>query len=71
VLLYALLCGSLPFDDDSSERLYARILRGKYYQPDWLSDGSRDLIKSLLKVDPKLRLTTQQLCLHPWLNDGK
>jgi len=40
VILYALLCGYLPFDDDSNPRLYNLILSAKYEFPSFLSAGS-------------------------------
>ncbi|XP_041363351.1 LOW QUALITY PROTEIN: maternal embryonic leucine zipper kinase-like [Gigantopelta aegis] len=70
VLLYALLCGFLPFDDDKIPSLYRKIQSGKYDVPDWLSSDSADLIAHMLKVDPKKRITVQQLLRHPWLSKG-
>ena len=67
VLLYALLCGFLPFDDNSIDRLYGRILSGKYDEPGWLSNSSKKLIRAMLQIDPKKRITIQQLCKHPWI----
>lgn len=50
ILLYALLCGFLPFDDDNTQRLYRLIQRGQYEIPPWLSEESQTVIGSLLKV---------------------
>ena len=44
VLLYALLCGFLPFDDENISSLYRKIQMGKYEKPVWLSLGSLQLI---------------------------
>ncbi|CAK9830087.1 Maternal embryonic leucine zipper kinase [Anthophora retusa] len=70
VLLYALLCGFLPFDDNSIESLYRKILSGKYDEPSWLSSSSRRLIRAMLQIDPKKRITIQELCNHPWITAG-
>ncbi|CAB4024954.1 maternal embryonic leucine zipper kinase, partial [Paramuricea clavata] len=70
VLLYALLCGFLPFDDDNTYNLYKSIQKGEYEIPDFLSKGSISLIGKLLQTDPKQRLTVKQLFMHPWLNKG-
>ena len=43
ILLYALLCGYLPFDDDNINVLYKKIAIGKYETPPWLSQGKLDL----------------------------
>ncbi|KAK2577425.1 hypothetical protein KPH14_003532 [Odynerus spinipes] len=70
VILYALLCGFLPFDDSSIENLYKKILGGKYDEPSWLSSSSRRLIRAMLQTDPKRRITIQELCNHPWITSG-
>ncbi|KAL0106033.1 hypothetical protein PUN28_016034 [Cardiocondyla obscurior] len=67
VLLYALLCGFLPFDDNNLENLYQKILGGKYEEPYWLSNNSKALIKSMLQIDPAKRITIHELCRHPWI----
>ncbi|VDP39800.1 unnamed protein product [Heligmosomoides polygyrus] len=68
VLLYALLCGSLPFEDDSMQVLYRKIARGNYPEPEWLSPSSRALLRSMLQVNPQCRITVKQLLDHPWIN---
>ncbi|PSN48421.1 Maternal embryonic leucine zipper kinase [Blattella germanica] len=70
VLLYALLCGYLPFDDNNIDSLYRKILSGKYDEPEWLSAGSKRLINSMLQVDPNNRITIEKLTCHPWLTMG-
>ncbi|NXN70002.1 MELK kinase, partial [Himantopus himantopus] len=70
VLLYALLCGFLPFDDNSLVAIYRKIMRGKYSIPKWLSPGSTLLINQMLQVDPKKRITVKHLLSHPWLMQG-
>ncbi|XP_022061784.2 maternal embryonic leucine zipper kinase [Acanthochromis polyacanthus] len=67
VLLFALLCGYLPFDDDNCMILYRKITRGKFDNPRWLSPGSILLLNQMMQVDPKRRVTVQQLLDHPWV----
>ncbi|XP_063444580.1 maternal embryonic leucine zipper kinase-like [Mytilus trossulus] len=67
ILLYALLCGYLPFDDEKIPQLYKKIQSGKYENPPWLSEESKLLILGMLQVDPQNRLTIKQLITHPWL----
>lgn len=50
VLLYALLCGFLPFDDENVSVLYKKIQRGEYDEPKWLTDSTRSLIRHMLQV---------------------
>uniref|UniRef100_A0A8C4N242 Maternal embryonic leucine zipper kinase n=1 Tax=Eptatretus burgeri TaxID=7764 RepID=A0A8C4N242_EPTBU len=67
VLLYALLCGFLPFDDENVMVLYRKIQRGKYELPSWLSSSSIQLLNQLLQVEPKQRISIKELLVHPWL----
>lgn len=57
VILYALLCGSLPFDDESIPNLFKKIRGGMYSLPSHLSEMARDLIPRMLVVDPMKRIT--------------
>jgi len=70
ILLYALLCGFLPFDDDDTQRLYKLIQRGTYEIPSWLSKESEELLGQMLKHKPEHRITIQQLRRHPWVLAG-
>ncbi|XP_045573563.1 maternal embryonic leucine zipper kinase [Salmo salar] len=70
VLLFALLCGYLPFDDDNCMVLYRKITRGTYNNPHWLSPGSILLLNQMMQVDPKHRVTIKQLLDHPWMTSG-
>ena len=66
VILYALLCGSLPFDDESIPNLFKKIKGGIYTLPSHLSPGARDLIARTLLVDPLKRITIPEIRAHHW-----
>jgi 5'-AMP-activated protein kinase catalytic alpha subunit len=66
VILYALLCGTLPFDDESIPNLFKKIKSGMYSLPTHLSQSSRDLILRMLVVDPMKRITIQDVRKHHW-----
>eukprot|EP00282_Hemiselmis_andersenii_P023070 CAMPEP_0172017050 /NCGR_PEP_ID=MMETSP1041-20130122/11354_1 /TAXON_ID=464988 /ORGANISM="Hemiselmis andersenii, Strain CCMP439" /LENGTH=412 /DNA_ID=CAMNT_0012672047 /DNA_START=86 /DNA_END=1321 /DNA_ORIENTATION=- len=66
VILYALLCGNLPFDDENIANLFKKIKGGVYTMPGYLSEGCRDLIPRMLVVDPLQRITITQLRRHAW-----
>ncbi|XP_053157027.1 maternal embryonic leucine zipper kinase [Hemicordylus capensis] len=70
ILLYALLCGFLPFDDENVMALYRKTVRGIYEIPKWLSPGSVLLLHQMLQVDPKKRIMVKHLLNHPWLVQG-
>ena len=40
---------------------------GIYEKPEWLSESSVEMLDQLLQVDPKRRITVQQLLFHPWV----
>ncbi|KAI3444277.1 hypothetical protein Pfo_000942 [Paulownia fortunei] len=66
VILYALLCGRLPFDDDNLSGLYAKIKSGVYTIANHLSESARDLIQRILVVDPMKRISIPEIRRHPW-----
>ena len=66
VILYALLCGSLPFDDESIPHLFKKIKSGMYSLPTHLSQLAKNLIPRMLEVDPMKRITIPEIRLHPW-----
>ncbi|XP_073273022.1 SNF1-related protein kinase catalytic subunit alpha KIN10-like [Primulina huaijiensis] len=66
VILYALLCGTLPFDDENIPNLFKKIKGGIYTLPSHLSAGARDLIPRMLIVDPMKRMTIPDIRAHPW-----
>ena len=39
VILYCLLTGTLPFDDDEEAVIKEKVIKGKYEDPEWLSTG--------------------------------
>ncbi|KAG1761616.1 Pkinase-domain-containing protein [Suillus occidentalis] len=66
VILYCLLTGTLPFDDDDEAIMKEKVIKGKYEDPEWLSTDARDLVRSILEVDPAKRLTIPQILASPW-----
>lgn len=66
VILYALLCGSLPFDDESIPNLFKKIKSGMYSLPTHLSQLAKNLVPRMLEVDPMKRITIPEIRLHPW-----
>ena len=71
VILYILLCGFPPFYNENTRALYEQIKRGQYDFPEeyWkhVSKEAKQLVSSLLTVNPKKRCTSQQLLAHPWI----
>ena len=68
IVLYAMLCGFLPFEDADNEKLYKKITEGKFKTPNFLTDSAKDFLHQILNVDPKTRITIPQMKKHPWFN---
>ena len=67
VLLFAMLCGSLPFNARSVPLLIKKIVEGKFKFPKFLSPSSRHLITSILQIQPEQRPSLEEIQRHPWL----
>ncbi|CAZ81571.1 unnamed protein product [Tuber melanosporum] len=70
VILYVLLCGRLPFDDDYIPTLFKKIGQGNYSIPHFLSSEARNLIQRMLVVNPLSRITVADIRQDPWFNKG-
>ncbi|TKY89580.1 hypothetical protein EX895_001365 [Sporisorium graminicola] len=72
IILFALLCGRLPFDDPNIQQLLGKVRAGKFMMPEWLEPASKDLIWRMLEVDPERRIKMADIMRHPWFtNNGK
>ncbi|CAM0140005.1 hypothetical protein VKS41_007324 [Umbelopsis sp. WA50703] len=68
IVLYTLLTGELPFDDDHEPTMQDKILHLDYEIPDYLSEESQQLIDGILRLDPTQRLSIYGILDHPWFN---
>ena len=68
VILYAMVCGYLPFEDQNTKKLYQKILKADYKLPSFLSDEVKSLISLILNPDPTKRYNIQDIRDHPWYN---
>ncbi|KAL6712761.1 Protein kinase [Lecanora helva] len=69
VILYVLLVGRLPFDDEYIPALFKKISSGTYSTPPFVSSGARHIIHKMLKVSPIQRITIQDIRQDPWFNE--
>jgi 5'-AMP-activated protein kinase catalytic alpha subunit len=60
-----MLCGYLPFDEDSKSLLYKKILACEYTIPRFVSQEAQDLLKRILVRN------IHQIKTHPWFNQIK
>lgn len=69
VLLFAMLTGTVPFKAPTLEELHVLILDGKFSIPDYVSKEASDVLKGMICLEPKERLTVPQILSHQWLKD--
>ena len=70
IILYVLVCGKVPFDDKSMSALHEKIKSGLFLLPDHLSIQCRNLLKSMIEIDPKRRARVNEILKHPWTIAG-
>ncbi|CUA70674.1 carbon catabolite-derepressing protein kinase [Rhizoctonia solani] len=70
VILYVMLCGRLPFEDEHVPALFRKITEGMYHVPNYLSREAQELIRGMLAVDPVKRLTVPEILTVPWVAGG-
>ncbi|KAG2751863.1 Pkinase-domain-containing protein [Suillus brevipes Sb2] len=65
VILYVMLCGRLPFEDDDVQTLFTKISQGSYHMPSYLGADARGLINHMLAIDPAFFRTDLPRYLTP------
>jgi serine/threonine protein kinase len=69
VLLYAMLCGTVPFKASNLDDLHKLILKGEFTFPNELTSEAQALVRGMIKLEPKDRLTIPQILSHAWLKE--
>jgi calcium-dependent protein kinase len=73
--MYILLSGRPPFPGDTDREIMDNVAKGKYDLHDSpfdkVSDSAKDLIKRLLVMDPKARISAQEALNHRWFKEKK
>nr|XP_018682256.1 PREDICTED: calcium-dependent protein kinase 2-like isoform X3 [Musa acuminata subsp. malaccensis] len=73
VMLYIFLCGVPPFWAESEQGIFNTILRGQidFTSDPWpnISPGAKDLVRKMLNLDPRQRLTAFEVLNHPWIKE--
>ncbi|KAJ7187035.1 Pkinase-domain-containing protein, partial [Mycena filopes] len=70
VVLYTLVCGKVPFEDESMPALHAKIKRGLVEYPVWLSPECKHLLSRMLVINPLRRAQLSEIAAHPWMTRG-
>ena len=67
VVLYCMLVGRLPFDDEDIKKLYHNIKLANYVMPNFLSNYAQDILRRILVTNPKRRIKLDELKRHPFI----
>lgn len=70
VILYVLLAGFLPFQDENIMKMYNKVFKSEYEFPPWFSHESKRLISKLLVADPDRRISIPVIMRVPWFMKG-
>uniref|UniRef100_A0A6A7G5L2 non-specific serine/threonine protein kinase n=3 Tax=Hirondellea gigas TaxID=1518452 RepID=A0A6A7G5L2_9CRUS len=70
VILYALLVGALPFDDDNLRQLLEKVKRGAFHIPHFVPPDCQELLRGMIEVNPDKRLTLEEINKHSWVIAG-
>ena len=65
IILFALLTGHLPFNDNNIKKLLLKVQSGRFQMPHNISSEAKDLISRILVVDPAKRIQTVDILSHP------
>ncbi|XP_023188103.1 serine/threonine-protein kinase BRSK2-like isoform X7 [Xiphophorus maculatus] len=71
VILFALLVGALPFDDDNLRNLLEKVKLGVFHMPHFIPPDCQNLLRGMIEVDAAKRLTLEQIQKHTWYLAGK
>ncbi|KAF6727861.1 Serine/threonine-protein kinase BRSK2 [Oryzias melastigma] len=76
VILFALLVGALPFDDDNLRNLLEKVKLGVFHMPHFIPPDCQNLLRGMIEVDSSKRLTVSLvsslfMSVFNWWRGGK
>ena len=71
IILYAMLCGYLPFEENDNQKLFKKISECKFSIPFYITKDANDLINKILVKDPSKRISIEEIKMHPFYLKGK
>ncbi|KAF7972747.1 hypothetical protein HWV62_17108 [Athelia sp. TMB] len=66
IILYALLAGRLPFDDEDLVALLEKVKIGKFEIPSAIDPLAQNLIRRMLDSEPSTRISMPEIQKHPF-----
>jgi len=70
IILYVMLCGKVPFDDENVQVIQSKIIEGKFTIDNNISKEAKDLLIRMLNPDSKRRITLEEIISSEWINKG-
>lgn len=70
VILFVLMAGYLPFQDQNIMVMYKKIYRGEFRVPRWFSPELTRLLTRLLDINPMTRVTIPEIMEFKWFKKG-
>ena len=71
IILYCMVCGELPFEDEREDILVRKVTLGKYTCPLFVSDIFKSFFKKILCPNPNERITIEQIKMNCIYNVGR
>lgn len=67
IILFAMVCGHLPFHDSNEKALFTKITNGIFEVPSYITSTCKDLICRILRLNPSERITLDEIKNHGWI----
>ena len=71
IILYAMICGFLPFEDKNNNILFKKIANCKIDYPKFISKNAKSLLKKIIVNDPEKRIRIKDIQKEPFYLQGK
>ena len=71
IILFAMLCGYLPFEDRDNDILFDKISKCKLNYPSFLSQISKSIMKKIIVNNPKIRIKINEIKQHDFYLKGQ
>jgi serine/threonine protein kinase len=68
ILLFSMVAGCLPYEDDNIQRLLQKIVYTEIHYPGFMSPPLIDLLRKMLSKNPETRITLDRLKEHHWFS---
>ena len=70
IVLFTMVCGYLPYEEETNEKLCKKIFSTKLEIPERITPQCKDLLMKLLEINPKKRPSLEEIKNHKFLNYG-